>query len=71
MTVAHRLATIIHYDRALVLQRGELAEYDAPSALLRADGSIFRAMCAATGDLDGLVALAESADRDRAAHAIG
>ena len=71
MTVAHRLATIIHYDTALVLQHGELLEHAPPSELLRADGSTFRAMCAATGDLAGLVTLAETADRERAARAVG
>ena len=28
LTIAHRLTTIAHYEKALVLDRGELIEYD-------------------------------------------
>uniref|UniRef100_A0A7S2HWI2 Uncharacterized protein n=1 Tax=Octactis speculum TaxID=3111310 RepID=A0A7S2HWI2_9STRA len=32
--VAHRLETIIYYDKVLVLDEGKVAEYDSPAALL-------------------------------------
>lgn len=34
ITIAHRLNTIIQYDRILVLADGNIVEYDAPTALL-------------------------------------
>ena len=71
MTVAHRLATIIHYDTALVLQHGELTSTRRRAELLRAARVHASAMCAATATSAGLVTLAETADRERAARAVG
>lgn len=49
LCIAHRLRTIIHYDRICVMDQGRIAEMDAPVALWdRADG-IFRAMCDRSG----------------------
>ena len=48
--IAHRLATIVDFDKVAVLSRGALIECDAPAALLRDRGSAFSALCRATGD---------------------
>ena len=44
LTIAHRLNTIMDSDRVLVLDDGNVAEFDSPQALLQKEGSLFRAM---------------------------
>lgn len=41
ITIAHWLNTIIHSDKVLVLDHGEVKEYDSPKTLMRDQGSIF------------------------------
>ncbi|KAJ7103247.1 P-loop containing nucleoside triphosphate hydrolase protein [Mycena belliarum] len=50
ITIAHRLKTIIDYDRILVLDDGELQEFDSPKALLQKTGGPFREMCRKSPD---------------------
>ncbi|EKM58258.1 uncharacterized protein PHACADRAFT_171522 [Phanerochaete carnosa HHB-10118-sp] len=45
LCIAHRLRTIISYDRILVMDAGMVAEFDTPLNLFLKDGSIFRGMC--------------------------
>ncbi|PVD27622.1 hypothetical protein C0Q70_12788 [Pomacea canaliculata] len=44
ITIAHRLNTIMDYDRILVLDEGLVKEYDAPQVLLADEKSIFYSM---------------------------
>ncbi|KAH9173294.1 putative ATP-binding cassette transporter protein YOR1 [Lactarius sanguifluus] len=44
LCIAHRLRTIISYDRICVLDNGKIAEFDVPEVLY-AQGGIFRGMC--------------------------
>ncbi|KAH9512009.1 hypothetical protein DERF_010425 [Dermatophagoides farinae] len=44
VTIAHRLNTVIDYDRILVLDQGRIAEYDTPKNLLNHRDSIFYSM---------------------------
>ncbi|KAG2074771.1 ABC protein [Suillus decipiens] len=45
LCIAHRLRTIISYDRILVLDAGLVAEFDTPSNLFKIEGGLFRGMC--------------------------
>jgi ABC-type multidrug transport system fused ATPase/permease subunit len=50
ITIAHRLKTIIDYDRILVLDAGQIAEFDEPRVLLMKPGGMFREMCKKSAD---------------------
>ncbi|KAK9470483.1 P-loop containing nucleoside triphosphate hydrolase protein [Dipodascopsis tothii] len=45
LCIAHRLKTILSYDRILVLDDGRVAEFDAPKTLFMREGSIFHSLC--------------------------
>lgn len=45
LCIAHRLRTIISYDRICVLDAGKIAEFDTPSQLYLKTSGIFRGMC--------------------------
>ncbi|KAK2178758.1 hypothetical protein NP493_528g01014 [Ridgeia piscesae] len=49
ITIAHRLNTIMDYDRVLVLDEGTIKELNSPEALLRDRESIFYGMAKQTG----------------------
>ena len=50
LTIAHRLNTVLDYDRVLVMGEGKIMEFDTPIALLAKQGGVFRAMCRASSD---------------------
>lgn len=45
LCIAHRLRTILNYDRILVLDKGEIKEFDTPWNLFNSPNSIFQQMC--------------------------
>lgn len=49
LCIAHRLRTIIHYDRICVMDQGSIAEMDSPLRLWDKEDGIFRAMCERSG----------------------
>ncbi|KAL0089954.1 hypothetical protein J3Q64DRAFT_1674561 [Phycomyces blakesleeanus] len=59
--IAHRLRTIIDYDRVLVLDQGNVVEYDTPANLLinGAGTGLFKSMCENSGELDLLIEMAQ------------
>lgn len=65
ITIAHRLQTIIDYDKVLVLDKGTVIEYGDPYDLVRKEGGSFQAMCETTGELTALIETAKSAHTAR------
>jgi len=49
LTIAHRLRTIIDYDKVIILDEGKILEYDKPFTLLSDPSSKFHTLCKATG----------------------
>lgn len=52
LCIAHRLKTIINYDRIVVLDKGEIVEFDTPLNLFNSKGSIFHQMCERSNIVD-------------------
>ncbi|WVQ70586.1 hypothetical protein IAR50_000105 [Cryptococcus sp. DSM 104548] len=59
LTIAHRLSSVIDYDRLLVLSDGSIAEFDTPINLLRKDASLFKSLCEKSGKYKELYSAAE------------
>jgi ABC-type multidrug transport system fused ATPase/permease subunit len=56
IVIAHKLHTILDFDRVAVLDKGRLVEYDAPEQLLARDSSAFKTLYESSlhGDTDAL-----------------
>ncbi|KAJ2523404.1 hypothetical protein GGI11_001476 [Coemansia sp. RSA 2049] len=59
LCIAHRLRTVVDYDKVLVLDHGEVVEYDTPFNLLQKRDGLFRHMCLKSGEYDHLFAAAD------------
>ncbi|KAF8317717.1 ABC protein [Clavulina sp. PMI_390] len=60
--IAHRLRTIINYQRIVVMDKGDVAEFDAPLNLFDREDGIFRSMCETSHiTRDDIVAAAKAA----------
>ncbi|CAG8529326.1 12197_t:CDS:10, partial [Acaulospora morrowiae] len=58
LCIAHRLRTIIDYDRVLVLDQGKIVEFDTPYNLLLNTDSVFRSLCKESNEFDYLMDVA-------------
>ncbi|KNE67331.1 hypothetical protein AMAG_11802 [Allomyces macrogynus ATCC 38327] len=69
LTIAHRLNTIIESDRVLVMEAGQLVEFDEPLALLDRPNGHFASLVANTGEATAakLRVIAQAAHNERVA----
>ncbi|KAK3952146.1 P-loop containing nucleoside triphosphate hydrolase protein [Pseudoneurospora amorphoporcata] len=68
LCIAHRLRTIINYDRICVMDKGRIAEIGTPMQLFEMEGGIFRGMCERSGiRLEDIRLAREVVDNDRLA----
>ncbi|WVQ79183.1 hypothetical protein IAT38_001279 [Cryptococcus sp. DSM 104549] len=67
LTIAHRIHTIIDFDKVLVMDQGHIREFASPAELLRRHDSKFYSLCKATGrtEFKNLKGLAFDAERRR------
>lgn len=49
IAIAHRLDTILDFDRILVVDKGDVAEFDTPAALIANADSAFAKLAAEAG----------------------
>ena len=49
LTIAHRINTVVDYDKVLVLDQGKIVEFDAPAELLKNENSMFYALAKNAG----------------------
>ena len=59
ITIAHRINTILDSDRIVVLQEGQVAEFDSPDELIRRKG-LFHGLVKEAGLLENGAAAAAS-----------
>jgi ABC-type multidrug transport system fused ATPase/permease subunit len=61
VTIAHRLKTIVDYDKVLVLDHGKVIEYGEPWELIKNEDGMFRGMCEGSGEMSVLLDMADKA----------
>jgi ABC-type multidrug transport system fused ATPase/permease subunit len=62
ITIAHRLQTIVDYDKVLVLEAGKVVEFGHPhELLLKGEDGVFYSMCESSGELENLLKMAKVA----------
>ncbi|KAF9919570.1 Multidrug resistance-associated protein 1 [Linnemannia zychae] len=51
LTIAHRIKTVMDSNRILVLEKGQVEEFDKPSVLLQKEGSLFYRLAEQAGEV--------------------
>ena len=62
LVIAHRLDSTMGYDKVLVMDGGQVKEFDQQWTLLQQNDGLFYNLCAASGMFEKLVAVAQAAD---------
>ena len=60
LCIAHRIRTVADYDRILVLDQGQIVEFDTPYNLMTQEGGVFQSMCQKSGEFPELLAIAKA-----------
>ncbi|KAL7911960.1 P-loop containing nucleoside triphosphate hydrolase protein [Trichoderma velutinum] len=60
LVIAHRLSTVVDFDRILVIKDGVTAEFGTPKELLEIEDGIFKEMISHSGEKDELVKLIQA-----------
>ncbi|ORX96337.1 P-loop containing nucleoside triphosphate hydrolase protein [Basidiobolus meristosporus CBS 931.73] len=60
LCIAHRLRTVVDYDRIIVMDHGKLVEYDTPYNLIQQVDSVFHSMCQKSGEFEVLLEAAKA-----------
>ncbi|GAA5895239.1 hypothetical protein JCM6882_006625 [Rhodosporidiobolus microsporus] len=68
LVIAHRLRTVIDFDRILLLDKGRLIEYESPAKLLENPSSRFYALCRAAGKKEFAILKKMSMGKARVTH---
>ncbi|GAA5991895.1 hypothetical protein JCM10908_002259 [Rhodotorula pacifica] len=68
LVIAHRLRTIIDFDKVLLLDKGRLVEYESPAKLLDDPTSRFYSLCRATGKKEFAILKKMSKGKSRVTH---
>ncbi|RIB17410.1 hypothetical protein C2G38_2088318 [Gigaspora rosea] len=58
-TATHRLRTVADYDRILVVDAGNVVEFDIPYLLMQKSDGPFREMCERSGEFAELMEIAK------------
>ncbi|KAF9938432.1 hypothetical protein BGZ67_000203 [Mortierella alpina] len=53
LTIAHRIKTVMDSDKILVLEKGRVQEFEAPTVLLQKHDSLFYQLAEQAGEVDG------------------
>lgn len=65
ITIAHRVNTIIDYDRVLVLGKGRILEFDQPSELLKNEKGFFYSMVRETGEKNAELMIKAASNKNK------
>ncbi|CAG8798083.1 2619_t:CDS:2, partial [Racocetra fulgida] len=59
ITIAHRLRTVMDFDKMLVMDDGNVVEFDIPYLLMQKPNGWFRGMCEKSGEFTELMKIAK------------
>jgi len=68
ITIAHRLRSVVDYDRIVVLDQGEVKEFGTPYELLENKNGHFYSMCESSDTMEVLQEIAKKAYEAKSSH---